>query len=248
MLDLAGVRDGTRVLDVASGRGEPSLRAARRVGRSGRVLGVDMEDALLDVARARARDAGLANVEYRAADAETLGDDPPLRAMDAATARWALMGMASPVRALEAIRRALRPGGVLVAALWAERARIPWWRVPREVTERHVALPPVDPDGPCPFRYGDPARITRDFEAAGFTITHVEESEVSVVTASDDAGIARWVRTVLGRMVAGLPTDRAAAWEADLARACTPFREGAGVRLGGVTRLVVARPSPSAGA
>jgi ubiquinone/menaquinone biosynthesis C-methylase UbiE len=70
MLDLAGVREGMRVLDLASGRGEPALRAARRVGPTGHVLGVDLQDALLEVARVRAKQGGLANVELRVTDAE----------------------------------------------------------------------------------------------------------------------------------------------------------------------------------
>src|SRR3712207_898792 len=71
MLDLARLRPGMRVLDVASGMGEPSLRAAQRVGPSGFVLGTDLVDGMLEVARETVHAQGLSNIEFRAADAET---------------------------------------------------------------------------------------------------------------------------------------------------------------------------------
>src|SRR5690349_9538191 len=70
MLDLAQLRPGMRVLDIASGRGEPSLRAAHRVGPSGSVLGIDRNEGVLEMARELARAQGLTNVEFRVADAE----------------------------------------------------------------------------------------------------------------------------------------------------------------------------------
>ena len=59
MLDLARLGPGMRVLDVAAGMGEPSLRAARRVGPSGFVLGTDLADGMLETAREKARAQGL---------------------------------------------------------------------------------------------------------------------------------------------------------------------------------------------
>ena len=51
MLDLAGLQRGMHVLDLATGRGEPALRAASRVGSQGSVLGVDLSGAMLRMAR-----------------------------------------------------------------------------------------------------------------------------------------------------------------------------------------------------
>src|SRR5277367_4782332 len=72
MLELAGLQPGMRVLDLATGRGEPALRAAQRVGKQGFVLGVDVSDALLQMAREKAARAGLSNLELRAGTAESL--------------------------------------------------------------------------------------------------------------------------------------------------------------------------------
>ncbi len=72
MLDDAGVRPGARVLDVAAGAGGQTLAAARRAGPDGHVLATDISPAILEYAAAAARDAGLANVETRELDGESL--------------------------------------------------------------------------------------------------------------------------------------------------------------------------------
>jgi SAM-dependent methyltransferase len=69
---LGALRPGERVVDVGSGAGFDSLIAARMVGPTGRVVGVDMTPAMLDKARRAAVQAGLTNVEFRAGYAEAL--------------------------------------------------------------------------------------------------------------------------------------------------------------------------------
>jgi ubiquinone/menaquinone biosynthesis C-methylase UbiE len=238
MLELAGLGAGMRVLDLASGRGEPLLRAAERVGPGGHVLGVDLDEAALDDARAAAASRGLANVELRAQSAE----DVEVTGMDAVTARWGIMYMASPERVLAAVRRALVPGGTFVAAYWAEPERVEWATLPRRVTARYADLPAMDPGRPGAFRYASVARIEEDYTAADLAITHVEEARVAVVEGARGADIADWVRGVLVRLVAGVAPADVPAWEADLAREAEAHRDGEVIRVGGVTRIVVARP------
>jgi ubiquinone/menaquinone biosynthesis C-methylase UbiE len=243
MLDLAELRPGMRVLDLASGRGEPALRAARRVGPQGFVLGFDVSDAVLAIARERAHREAITNVELRVGDATCL-DDLPDGGFDAATARWGLMFMQTPVAALASVRRVLRPGAPLVAAFWAEPERVPWSTLPRRVLARHRDVPPIDPDAPGVFRYADPSRIARDFLEAGFAVEHIEELDVPVIESATAAGIVAWVRDLgIARGASELPAEKQRAWEADLARELEQLRAGDTIRLGGVTRLVVARPA-----
>jgi ubiquinone/menaquinone biosynthesis C-methylase UbiE len=239
MLDLARLRDGMRVLDLASGRGEPALRAAHRVGTRGQVVGVDVAEAVLEIARERAKAAGLENTEFRRCDAETV--DEFGRTFDVATSRWGLMYLQAPERALEAVWRSLVPGARLVAALWAEPERVPWSMLPRRVTERYAQLPPIDVKGPGPFRYATLRQIETDFAAAGFEIEHVEELETPVVEVDSGEGIVDWARAVLRRMVDCVPEARREDWAAELSRAAEAYRSGATIRLGGVTRVVVGR-------
>jgi ubiquinone/menaquinone biosynthesis C-methylase UbiE len=121
MLDLAGVRPGHRVLDIATGIGEPALRAAARVGPEGRVVATDLSSRMLDLARARAASLGLTNVEFMELDAERL--DFPDQSFDAVLCRWGIMSLPDPPGTLAAIRRMLAPGGSFATAVWVEGPR-----------------------------------------------------------------------------------------------------------------------------
>lgn len=240
MLDLAGLRPGMRVLDLATGRGEPAIRAARRVGPAGAVLGVDVSEGMLHMARERAMREGVANLELRVLDAETLAGVPAAH-FHVALARWGLMYLDSPVAALSAARHALLPGGVLVAAVWAEPERVPYYTLPRRLLEKYRTLPPIDPEAPGTFRYADAGRLQRDLAAAGFTVRHAEEQEVAVMEAATGAELVAWTRAFgLGRLLNDLPEEVQQAWEADLQKATEPLRKDGYVRLGGVTRIVAA--------
>jgi len=241
MFDLAALRPGLRVLDLATGRGEPAIRAARRVGPTGRVLGVDPSESMLQMTRARATREGVSNLDLRAASAESL-DGIESATFDVALARWGLMYMSNPVAALAEARRALVPGGVLVAAVWVEPERVSYYSFPRRVLEKHRALPPIDFEAPGTFHYADPDRLPRDLAAAGLGIVHAEDFEVEVMEAATDAELVAWTRAFgLTRLLNELPEETQLAWEMDLVREAAPlWREGV-VRLGGVTRLVVAK-------
>src|SRR6266516_414938 len=86
MLDAAGLRPGLRVLDIAAGTGDQSILAAQKVGPDGSVLATDVSATMLAVAAEAAREAGLANVETRVADASAL--DVPTGEFDAAICRF----------------------------------------------------------------------------------------------------------------------------------------------------------------
>ena len=68
----AKLTPGQRVLDVACGTGWATMAAARAVGNTGKVTGIDIADKLLDVAKEKTTSAGLSNAEYRMGDAEAL--------------------------------------------------------------------------------------------------------------------------------------------------------------------------------
>jgi len=107
-----GLGAGMEVLDLACGPGIVSCELARLVA-PGRVLGVDLSEALLDGARAYQRAEGVENVSFRQADVYAL--DLPEGAFDFVYARFLFQHLAEPPRALEQIRRVLKPGGILCA-------------------------------------------------------------------------------------------------------------------------------------
>ena len=89
LVELAGVRPGSRVLDVAAGYGEPALTAARKAGPEGRVVATDISAEMLACGRERAVAAGLGNVEFLESDASSL--DFPHASFDAAVSRWGII-------------------------------------------------------------------------------------------------------------------------------------------------------------
>lgn len=242
LLDLAGLRPGQSVLDLASGRGEPALRAARRVGPGGSVLGVDRAEGLLATARDLAAREGLAQVTFRTVEAEAL-DDLPAASFHAVTARWALMYFADPVRALAHARRALRDDGCLVAAVWAEPEKVPYVHLPRSLLARRRPLPAVDPAAPGTFRYASEESLARDLSAAGFAVASVEEIDVPVIESEDPADLVAWSLSLgFAKLLAGLAPEHQFAWERELTEALERSRVDGLCRLGGVTRLVRAVP------
>lgn len=242
MLDLAGLRPGMRVLDLASGRGEPAIPAARRVAPTGSVLGVDPAQSMLEMARERAARENISNLELRVLNAETLGGVPRGH-FHAATLRWGLMYMASPIAALTRAREALLPSGVFVAALWAEPERAPFYTFPRQLLEPYRAVPKIDPRAPGTFAYADPRRIAQDFSSAGLTIDHVEEVDMPVMEARSGAELIAWTRAFgLTPLLNELSEKDQQAWEDRLTNEAEKLRSGGVIRLGGVSRIVRARP------
>ena len=121
LVELARIKPGDRVLDIATGTGEPAITAARKVGPNGRVIGVDHSPGMLEVARRRAASLGLSNVEYREGDAASLRE--PSASFDAVVCRWGLMFVPDLAAAVRGIRDLLKPGASLATAVWDAATR-----------------------------------------------------------------------------------------------------------------------------
>jgi SAM-dependent methyltransferase len=107
---LAGISPGMRVLDIGCGAGDVSMLLADLVGPTGSVIGVDRDAAILDQARARVAEAGLANVSFLASDVTDLVLDEPV---DALVGRLILIHFTEPAAAVRALTRLVRPGGIV---------------------------------------------------------------------------------------------------------------------------------------
>lgn len=241
MLDLARLRPGMRVLDLATGRGEPAWRAAQRVAPGGTVLGVDPDPGVLRLAQQTAEQRNVHNLQLRVARAEAL-DDVRERSFDAVTCRWGLMYMAEPTAALRHVARALTDDARFVAALWARPEQVAWHTLPRTLLASHRPLPPRVPDAPGPFRFADPERTAHEFAACDLAIEHTEDLHVDVFEAATMPEVLAWVRALgLQTLLQELPDDAVRSWEGALTTTLERGRTDGMLRLGGTTRLVVAR-------
>ncbi|WP_067499236.1 class I SAM-dependent methyltransferase [Actinoplanes sp. TFC3] len=213
LLRLAGVRRGQRVLDIATGLGEPALSAARRVAPDGHVVATDISAAMLEAARRRCAGSG---IDFRAADVET--PDLPERSFDVVLSRFGLMFAVDPVAALRAANRSLVPGGVLAAAVWSRPASVPMMSLGYASVAERLALPAPAPGTPGPYSLADPAVLTGHLEQAGFGDIGVYEFIVPFRLRDADEYV-RFTRDTLPPAVAEavartFGTDDSALWAA----------------------------------
>jgi len=111
LLQRAGFRQGVACLEIGCGGGDLAFDMARMAGPSGRVVGMDFDQAELDLARREAEDLNLSNLEFRMAD---ITESAPNPEFDVVHARFLLTHLPNPSASIATMRRALRPGGVIV--------------------------------------------------------------------------------------------------------------------------------------
>lgn len=165
-VELAGVQPGQRILEVGAGTGDQTVPLAQAVGVGGRVVATDLSEGMLAVARARVEAAGLGNVEFLAADADSLQLEG--ESFDAAVAGFVLMLVSEPERVAATVHRLLAPGGRFVASVWSSATAVPMLALPMMTALQEVGGPPPDPTKPGLFALADRQRLKQVLLAAGF--------------------------------------------------------------------------------
>ncbi|HLY30965.1 MAG TPA: methyltransferase domain-containing protein [Ktedonobacterales bacterium] len=233
LIELAHVAPGQRVLDIATGIGEPAMTAARLVGPNGSVMAIDQAPQMLAVARERMQAAGVENVEFVEGDAEAA--ELPHDSFNAVVCRWGLMFFNDPTAALARFRASLVPKGWLAAAVWGQPERVPIISLPFSVFAREQGQqPPATPSGPSPFALSTPAALEQVVRDAGFANVRSEPFTVTFVFSSVDEllGYMGDVSAPIRAMMATQTPERQAELWKKLADAAAPFAEADGtIRL-----------------
>lgn len=164
-----------RVLDLASGTGEPAISLATRVGPQGHITALDLSQDLLDIAEKRARSRGLKNFSTQKGDAHSLPF--PDHHFDLGTSRFGVMFFRDPRKALAELRRVLRSGARACFLVWGSFDQ-PYWKSMMGVVHHHVGGSLLPPDGPNPFRFAEPGSLSETLRSAGFG--SVEEQSVTL--------------------------------------------------------------------
>jgi len=237
MLDLARVKSGCRVLDVAAGAGDQTLQAAARVGPGGSVLATDISPNILRFAAAEARRGGHANVATKAMDGESLELEDA--SFDVVMSRVGLIYFPDQQRALSEMKRVLVPGGRVAAIVYSTADKNGFFSVPVSIIRRHAKLGPPLPGQPGPFSLGGPGALRDAFERAGFRDVAVETMAAPLRTSST-AECLRFEKESFGalhQMLSSLSApEREAAWT-EVGNALREFeREG---RFVGPCELVI---------
>jgi SAM-dependent methyltransferase len=172
LVDYAQPQPGMKVLDLASGTGEPAITLAGRVGPEGHVTALDLSAELLEIAEKRARARGLSNVTTHRGDAHSLPFAE--NSLDLATSRFGVMFFRDPTAALGEVRRVLKPDARACFVAWGPFDQ-PYWQSMMGVVHRHVGGPLLEPGGPNPFRFAEDGSLSEVLLAAGFR--DVEEQQ-----------------------------------------------------------------------
>lgn len=213
MLDMAGVDVGMRVLDLACGAGSQSLRAADRVGPSGRVVASDISTTMLTHVSEAANRRGLSNVEIL----ECAAEDLPAAAgvFDAAISRLGLMLFPAPKQALLAVQRVLKPKARIAAVVFTTPSANPFMAKPMQILLRHAGKEPPAAGKPGIFALGGPGVLEALFSESGLVDIEatIVKAPLHLASAADALEMMQQAFGAYRAVVADLSSEaRTAAW------------------------------------
>jgi ubiquinone/menaquinone biosynthesis C-methylase UbiE len=191
---------GDVVLDIGCGAGQTLIQLADRVGAEGRVIGVDVAPALLEIARRRTEP--LNQVRLIEADAQFL--NLSAESADAVFSRFGVMSFDDPVAAFANFHRILKPSGALAFACWRSLAENELDHFPLAAAGVQSAV------DERPFSFADPKYIHRTLVAAGFSEIVIRPHDEKVSSGDLDAMTEVLLKVgPLGKIVRENPTLRA---------------------------------------
>lgn len=228
LIAKAGIGPGDRVLDLASGAGEPAISIALTVGADGHVVALDSSERMLEGLAKRATAMGLANVETRLGDLDGL--DLEAATYDAVTCRFGIMFATDAVATLAAVRRALKPGRRAAFMVHGPPDQNHMYTTVRAAVLAHFG---EKDDGRAMrrFRFSGEGELGALFEAAGFS--DVEEVFISKpdVRPADETFWDVLLMRAFGARVSPLSDEERAALDARIAEAFAVFRTEEGIVL-----------------
>ncbi len=244
LLAFAAPRPGERVLDIGCGCGATTLEFARAVGIAGRVAALDISGPMLAEGKARAKAAGIANIDWQQADPATAALD----GYDLLTSAFGLMFFGDPVSAFANMRRAASPGARMAFVCWRPLAENPWMEVPMNAVSRHLPpRPRPAPNAPGMFAFADPEFVSEVLTAAGWTPPRLKKLDLdldiaagrgleeAVVQSTQIGAVNSWLRNQ--------PAEVLSATIASLREALAAHVDGAKVCLPGAMWLVSSAPA-----
>jgi SAM-dependent methyltransferase len=241
LVGYAQPKPGMRVLDLASGTGEPAISLALKVGAHGHVTALDLSADLLAIAKERAQTRGLTNFSTQPADAHSLPF--PDNNFDLATSRFGVMFFRDPGLAFRELYRVLRPGARACFLVWGSVEQ-PYWQTMTGVVHRHVGGPLLPPGGPNPFRYAEPGSLAAVLRSAGFGDVEEETKTLPWVwpgSAEEVWTYAQEVSVPFRPLLERVPADMWPEIHAEIHAAIRKYSDGEKIAFGATVVLVSGR-------
>jgi SAM-dependent methyltransferase len=241
-MDAAHLVDGEVVLDIGCGCGSTSLALARRVAPSGRAVGLDISQPMLDLARQRARAEDVTNVSFTEADAQVHPFRPEF---DVLFSRFGVMFFDDPDRAFTNLHAGLRSGARLAFVCWQALHKNPWMSVPMMAAFQHVTMDaPPSPDAPGPFAFAHSDRVEGILTRAGFRNIALRGLDVELPIGGgadlDDTVSFLLDMGPLGRVLTGADASVKAAVARDVRKSIAGYARDNGVEMAGAVWIVTA--------
>jgi ubiquinone/menaquinone biosynthesis C-methylase UbiE len=234
LVNYARPRPGMKILDLASGTGEPAITLASRIGPEGQVTALDLSPELLRMAEARAREHGLTNITTRQDDANKLPFDD--QSFDLVTSRCGVMFLRE--NALREAHRVLRLGSRACFLAWGPFEQ-PFWASTMGIVHKHVGGTLVAADQ-NPFKYSHPGSLSSALRKAGFEKAEEETRTVPWVwpgTAEELWEQRRSVAAPFHAMLERVPAEKWDEINSEVHAAIGKYVVGDEVRFGAVIVL-----------
>jgi SAM-dependent methyltransferase len=183
-------REGEKVLDLGTGPGEPALTIAGQVGVRGHVLGVDLSENMIALARRVAAARSISNAEFRVMDCSSLAIDDGR--FDAAVSSFGFQIFTDPEKAVREVFRVVRAGGRIAVSVWSTGDKVPFLHAIVGPLLKHA-----EPDEtgylPTPYELGAPGEMVGFLNTAGFHHAH----EARLTHSLDFENEERYLQAIL---------------------------------------------------
>jgi enediyne biosynthesis protein CalE5 len=179
LIEMAKIKPGSKVLDIATGIGEPAITVAKFVGTRGHVLATDTSLQMLSVARNRAIAEDLEGIiDFKEGDAATI--DLPELSFDSALCRLGLMFLDDLDSGLVNINKSLVNGGRFAASVWATSEKVPQLALAMNTVRKELNISSPPPLGtPGPFSLADENILKKSFVRCGFKVMEIERINIA---------------------------------------------------------------------
>jgi ubiquinone/menaquinone biosynthesis C-methylase UbiE len=206
LIDMAAIRIGHRVLDIATGYGEPAITAAKKVGTtaSGYVLATD-----ISYARDRAKLFGMQDIiDFRRGNFEEI--ELPHSFFDAAVCRWGLMHVSNLDKVLKRVHALLVQGGRFAASVWSSSSKVPMISLPTNIISRELKIQADNPETHRLFCLADMKILKHLFIQVGFTDIRIETAKVTfeLYSSQEFVRIIQELKPEIHAILANLPASK----------------------------------------
>jgi ubiquinone/menaquinone biosynthesis C-methylase UbiE len=234
LVDYAQPRPGMKILDLASGTGEPAISLASLMEPAGHVTALDLSAELLEIAAERARERKLTNLIIKQADAHELPF--PDNSFDLITSRFGVMFFQT--QALQEARRVLKPGSRACFMAWGPFEQ-PFWSSMMGVAHKYAGGERTAP-GQDPCRYGQTGSLSAALREAGFQ--QIEEATKTVSwtwpgPAEEVWEQARSMSTPFLPMIKRVPAEKWEQMNREVLESVGRYADGGAIKFGATVVL-----------